>query len=59
LERGLVQEGLVTRKVCPKVPTNVEYSLTDMGRSLMPILDDLRNWGSEQVADDIEFKCEK
>ena len=57
--RELEKDGLVTRKVYPQVPPKVEYSLTERGQSLIPILDDLCDWGSEHMADEIEFKCEE
>jgi DNA-binding HxlR family transcriptional regulator len=57
--RELEEDGLVARKVYPQVPPKVEYSLTEKGLSLMPILDDLCDWGSEHMADEIEFKCEE
>lgn len=53
------QDGLVNRKVYPQVPPKVEYSLTEKAGSLIPILDALCDWGSEHMADDIEFKCEE
>ena len=47
--RDMEATGLLTRKVYaqvpPKVPPRVEYSLTDLGRSLKPILDAMWNWG--------------
>ncbi len=43
--RELEKDGLVQRKVYTQVPPKVEYSLTDLGKSLMPILDQLRDWG--------------
>lgn len=43
--RELEADGLVARKVYRQVPPKVEYSLTDMGQSLIPILKDMRNWG--------------
>lgn len=57
--RELERDGLVTRKVYPQVPPKVEYSLTEKGASLIPILDDLCDWGSEHMGDEIEFKCEE
>ena len=57
--KELEKDGLVIRKVYPQVPPKVEYSLTEKGRSLMPILDDLCDWGYEHMNDDIEFKCEE
>ncbi|MBR1551046.1 MAG: helix-turn-helix transcriptional regulator [Muribaculaceae bacterium] len=36
--------GLISRTIYPEVPPRVEYSLTDMGRSLMPILGELITW---------------
>jgi DNA-binding HxlR family transcriptional regulator len=56
--RELEQDGLVTRKVYPQVPPKVEYSLTEKAESLIPILDQLCDWGSENMGDEIEFRCE-
>lgn len=43
--RDMEAKGLVSRKVYAEVPPRVEYSLTDLGRSLNPILDAMRRWG--------------
>lgn len=43
--RGLVADGLVKRVEYPRVPPKVEYSLTERGLSLMPVLDELCLWG--------------
>lgn len=43
--RDMEASGLVSRKVYAEVPPRVEYSLTDLGQSLKPILDSMRNWG--------------
>lgn len=47
--RELEADGLVLRKVYAEVPPKVEYSLTELGRTLAPALDALRSWGQEQI----------
>lgn len=43
--RDMEASGLVNRKVYAEVPPRVEYSLTELGQSLKPILDAMWNWG--------------
>ena len=43
--RDMEENGLVNRKVYAEVPPRVEYSLTELGQSLQPVLDAMRNWG--------------
>ena len=45
--RDMEQNGLVHREVFAEVPPRVEYSITELGRSLKPILDAMWNWGEE------------
>lgn len=47
--RELEKDGLITRKIYPVIPPKVEYSLTDMGRGLSPILTALRDWGAAHM----------
>ena len=44
--RTMEESGLLTRKVYPKVPPRVEYTLTETGYSLKPILDAMDAWGT-------------
>lgn len=48
--RDMEENGLLTRTVYAEVPPRVEYRLTDLGRSLEPILDAMRNWGEAYKA---------
>lgn len=43
--RDMEESGLVNRKVYAEVPPRVEYSLTELGKSLNPILDAMKCWG--------------
>lgn len=43
--RAMEESGLLTRTVYAEVPPRVEYTLTELGQSLRPILDAMRSWG--------------
>ena len=43
--RAMEEDGLLKREVFAEVPPRVEYSLTELGESLKPILDVMLNWG--------------
>lgn len=56
--RELESQALIHREVFPVVPPKVEYSLTDLGRSLLPILVAMRDWGSSYLRErDLEPNC--
>lgn len=45
--RSMEEDGLVIRRVYPEVPPRVEYSLSELGSSMKPILDAMEIWGTE------------
>ena len=45
--RALEEHGIVERQTYPEVPPRVEYALTDKGRALLPIIEDMRRFGTE------------
>ena len=47
--RELEMQELIHREVYPVIPPKVEYSLTETGRSLMPILVAMRDWGADYL----------
>lgn len=56
--RELEEHLIVHREVYPVVPPKVEYSLTEQGRSLIPILDSMYEWGKEYIEHNLEEKLE-
>ena len=47
--RGLEEQGMVERHTYAEVPPRVEYSLTSKGRALLPLIEDMRRYGREQL----------
>ena len=47
--RELEQDGIVHREVYPQVPPKVEYSLTDFGRTLLPVIQAMHDWSETYV----------
>ncbi|MDD1681915.1 MAG: helix-turn-helix transcriptional regulator [Methanoregula sp.] len=50
--RELEEDGVIRRKIYPEVPPRVEYTITDFGKTLIPILEALCNWGAEYLGVD-------
>ncbi len=48
--RSMESDGLITRTVYPEVPPRVEYALSELGKSLKPILDAMKAWGDDYRA---------
>jgi len=49
--KSLERAGIITRKSYAEVPPRVEYSLTDMGRDLIPLIDHMREYGSKWLSE--------
>lgn len=47
--RSLEADGLVSRKLFPEIPPRVEYELTDLGRSLLPHIEQLAEWAAQNM----------
>ena len=43
--RSLEEDGLVTRTIYAEVPPRVEYALSDLGESMRPVIQSMREWG--------------
>ncbi|MEM9951719.1 MAG: helix-turn-helix domain-containing protein [Chloroflexota bacterium] len=54
--RELEAHGIVHREVYAEVPPRVEYSLTELGHSLMPVLNAMADWGLGYIAQDPELE---
>jgi DNA-binding HxlR family transcriptional regulator len=54
--RALEEEGVVERQTFPEVPPRVEYALTDKGRALVPLIEDMRAYGLKWL---FEEDCEE
>jgi len=52
--RALEDEGIVERHTFPEVPPRVEYALTEKGRALVPLIDDMRRYGLHWLAEEAE-----
>ncbi|PRR81162.1 winged helix-turn-helix transcriptional regulator [Clostridium luticellarii] len=48
--RQLESDGLINRKVYPVVPPKTEYSLTERGKTLAPVINSICNWGCTYMA---------
>ncbi|AST91861.1 winged helix-turn-helix transcriptional regulator [Sutcliffiella cohnii] len=55
--RELESDSIVHREVYPVVPPKVEYSLTEYGESLIPILDSMYEWGKKYMEDSVSSEA--
>lgn len=49
--KELMEDGIVVRKVHPEVPPRVEYSLTEVGKTLLPIVESMYDWGKKRLGE--------
>ena len=52
--RELEEDGILERKIYAEIPPRVEYFVTDLGLSLLPVIDVMEQWGTSQM----ELSCE-
>lgn len=45
--RSMEEDGIIIRTVFPEMPPRVEYSLSELGESMRPIMDAMAVWGTE------------
>lgn len=56
--RELEAQGLIHREIFPVIPPKVEYSLTELGESLLPVLISMRDWGADYLrTQNLETNC--
>ncbi|GGF93697.1 winged helix-turn-helix transcriptional regulator [Paenibacillus abyssi] len=49
--KELIDDGIVHREVFPEVPPRVEYSMTELGMTLLPIIEMMYEWGKQRISD--------
>ena len=47
--KEMVADGLVEKKIFPELPPRSEYKITDLGKSLLPIIDSMLDWGKNHM----------
>jgi len=57
--RALEEEGIVARSTFPEVPPRVEYTLTDKGRALVPLVEDMRAYGIQWLSEGCEVAVDE
>ncbi|MCX6386288.1 MAG: helix-turn-helix domain-containing protein [Solirubrobacterales bacterium] len=57
--RALEEEGIVTRQTYPEVPPRVDYSLTEKGLALLPMINAMRDYGDQWLCDGADIEVER
>lgn len=48
--KEMAEDGLISKTIYPELPPRSEYRITELGESLIPIIDSMMNWGKEHIA---------
>lgn len=56
--RELETDGIIERKIYPEIPPRVEYTITDYGKTLLPIIDSMYNWGRQNMKTNNKGYCD-
>lgn len=46
----MLEDGLVEKQIFPELPPRSEYRITELGKSLLPIIDSMLSWGRDHMA---------
>ncbi len=57
--RELEADGIVERIIYPEIPPRVEYTITNYGKTLLPIIDSMYKWGREHMKTDKNGYCDE
>ena len=57
--RDLEEHGIISRRVYAEVPPRVEYSLTERGRTLLPVIEAMLEWGGKYLPEEGDDRCMK
>lgn len=56
--RELESDGIIERVIFPEIPPRVEYTITDYGKTLLPIIDSMYKWGRQHMKTDNKGYCD-
>lgn len=57
--RELETDGIIERIIFPEIPPRVEYNITDYGKTLLPIIDSMYQWGRQHMKTDNKGYCDE
>jgi len=55
--RNLERDGLITRPVYPTIPPRVDYALTDLGRNVSGLLDEIKRWSERNLPEILDARA--